>query len=122
MKTILIVEDDIAIAEFLREMLQDMGYKILRAVNGRDGLQQLEIATPELIMTDMMMPIMNGRQLCMELRADQRYQHIPIILMSAIRPPNLDPELYTHFLPKPFALDTLLTMIEQVLGTHPDSS
>jgi CheY-like chemotaxis protein len=115
MKTILIVEDDIAIAEFLREILQDMGYTIMRAVNGREGLQQLEVSTPELIITDLMMPIMNGRQFCVDVRADERYKHIPIIMMSAIRPVNLDPSSYTIFLPKPFALETLFDILDQLL-------
>ena len=60
MKKILIVEDDISIRELLVEILEGQGYQVSSSINGSDGIKSLEKSTPDLILMDVMMPVMDG--------------------------------------------------------------
>lgn len=80
--TLLIVEDNEEIAAYLQESLQDE-YDILTASNGESGLHQALEHFPDLIISDVMMPVMSGIELCQEIRKDIRISHIPIILLTA---------------------------------------
>ncbi|MBF0370414.1 MAG: response regulator [Magnetococcales bacterium] len=82
-ETILVVDDEPANIELLHEVLQD-NYHVLFATNGR---QALEIATrqiPDLILLDIMMPEMNGTQVCIELSLDAKTREIPVIFVTAL--------------------------------------
>lgn len=82
---VLIVEDDPAIRELMRRMLEDEGWKVTEAVNGRDGLACLNSAKPELILLDLMMPEMDGFQFISELRQNSVEEHrsIPVVVVTA---------------------------------------
>ncbi|GAB3497203.1 two-component regulator propeller domain-containing protein [Spirosoma knui] len=79
---LLIVEDNDELARFIAESLPHT-YRIRRAVNGRDGLEQALEHLPDLIISDVMMPLMDGFTLCNQLKTDVRTSHIPIILLTA---------------------------------------
>lgn len=79
---LLIVEDNDELARFIAESLPEH-YRIRRAVNGRDGLEQALDHLPDLIISDVMMPLMDGFTLCSQLKTDLRTSHIPIILLTA---------------------------------------
>ncbi|MBD2752518.1 hybrid sensor histidine kinase/response regulator transcription factor [Spirosoma validum] len=79
---LLLVEDNDELARFIAESLP-MNYRIRRAVNGRDGLEQALEHVPDLIISDVMMPLMDGFTLCNQLKTDQRTSHIPVILLTA---------------------------------------
>lgn len=79
---LLVVEDNDELARFIAESLPQH-YRIQRAVNGRDGLEQALEQVPDLIISDVMMPLMDGFALCSQLKADLRTSHIPIILLTA---------------------------------------
>ena len=83
MKTILIVEDEHSIAEMLAAILEEVDYQVVIAGNGQEALTRLETTSPDLILSDIMMPIMDGRTLCRKLQAHPIYRLIPIVLMSA---------------------------------------
>ena len=79
---ILIVDDNPDIRTYLRKSLQDT-YSVLEAENGKDGWKQALEYVPVIVISDIMMPIMDGNQLCELLKSDERTNHIPIILLTA---------------------------------------
>ena len=81
-KTLLIVEDNLEISQYLQTILQD-NYQILLANNGAEGLKQLEQQQTDLILTDIMMPVMNGFELMKRVKTNEKWQQIPIIALTA---------------------------------------
>ena len=79
---LLVVEDNDELARFIAESLP-RNYRIQRAVNGRNGVEQALEYAPDLIISDVMMPLMDGFTLCSQLKTDQRTSHVPIILLTA---------------------------------------
>lgn len=106
------------ILDLLRELLEDEGYRVLTARNGQEGLRLLEAARPQLVLADVMMPLLDGRSLCRAMQADARYRSIPVILMSAVAEPylNIQDCAYTAFLTKPFDPDRVLAVIGSLVG------
>lgn len=80
--TILLVDDNEEILEFLTMDLQDK-YNLLKASNGQEALQVLESEPVQLIISDIMMPVIDGFELCNQVKADFHYSHIPFILLTA---------------------------------------
>ncbi|MFO7168078.1 MAG: response regulator [Chloroflexota bacterium] len=116
MATILVVEDEYAIAELLRDMLQEEGYAVVLASNGSQALEQLAETRPDLILSDVMMPGMDGRALTRALRTDPHYRSIPIVLMSAGRAPDQGIDGYDAYISKPFNLYMVLDTVTELLG------
>jgi DNA-binding response OmpR family regulator len=79
-KKILIVEDDENIRELLRLYLEHEGYEIVEAENGAEGLKQYKKENPDMLLLDVMMPVMDGWQVCKEIRKDSK---VPIIMITA---------------------------------------
>lgn len=118
--TVLVIEDELSIAEMVRTMLEDEGYRVLLAANGREGLAQLATERPDLVLSDVMMPILDGREVCKALEADPEYRSIPVILMSATNESSVRGTCaYTAFLNKPFDMDTLLETIARFSRAAP---
>jgi CheY-like chemotaxis protein len=116
-KTILVVEDDNAILSLIQEVLGDEGYRVLSAMNGKEGLEQTRSQAPDLVISDLMMPILNGIDMARTLRADPRYQRLPLVAISgALKPDAALNALFSAFLAKPFSLGDLVTLVEQMLG------
>ena len=112
--TILVVDDEPAIRDLLQEALEDQGYAVYVATNGRTALAALHEALPDLVITDLMMPDIDGRALAAQMATDLHAAHIPIVLISAAYQP--DPA--DHFmatLRKPFDLTTLFAVVERCL-------
>lgn len=111
---ILIVDDEQSILTLLDELLHDEGFTVECAHNGREALDHALANPPTLIVTDLMMPVMNGRALAEHLRQHSTTATIPILLISAAYTQQPS-DRFTAVLPKPFAVDTLLAFIEQLL-------
>jgi CheY-like chemotaxis protein len=112
---ILVVEDELAIATMIEEILEDEGYRVRTASNGQEGWQQVAEAAPDLVLSDVMMPVMDGLTLCRQLHTAAATRHIPVILMSAARGVDVDGSPHVAFVPKPFPITLLLDTIAQVL-------
>lgn len=81
---LLIVDDDPDVLNMLRELLAGDGYEVVSAVNGRDGLHRATEVNPDVILSDVIMPEMNGLELCRRLRDDPLLAEVPIILLTGL--------------------------------------
>jgi CheY-like chemotaxis protein len=116
-KTLLVVDDEVGITDALSELLSEEGFVVLVARNGKDGLQRIAEKRPDLILLDYMMPVMNGRELLLALRADPAYQNLPVIMMSAMPQSSIPPDCKpSAFLRKPFELDEILAEVSRWLA------
>jgi len=114
---VLLAEDDRALRRFLEVVLERAGYKVLPA---RDGLEAMKLAlsTPfDVVVTDAMMPNLNGQEFCRFLRNSRTLSHLPIILLSALeRKETSQPEQADAFVSKPVSGQSLVECIEKVLA------
>lgn len=118
MRTILVVDDEQDIILALEILLAEEGYEIITANNGRQALERLAERRPDLVLIDVMMPILSGPETIAKMRADSEYAEIPVVLMSAIKPQvDLQKLKIAAFIRKPFEIDTILKTIDQVLGS-----
>lgn len=85
MKSILIVDDKEENLYILEEMLVPFGYKIFKSENGEKALEVVKNETIDLILSDVCMPVMNGLQLCKEIKNNDETRNIPVVLLSAIK-------------------------------------
>ena len=107
---VLVVDDERPIVDLLQDLLQDQGYEVRRAYDGMTALQLIERELPDLVVTDVMMPRLDGLALYNEIRT--RTATLPVILMSAaVTPRKID----ATFVPKPFDIDTLLDLVDEKL-------
>lgn len=83
MATVLIVDDEADLRFVLRFALEDAGHAVVEASNGRAALEQIADAPPDVIVTDLMMPVMTGSELIAHLRADPATAAIPIVVWTA---------------------------------------
>ncbi|MEJ7928609.1 response regulator [Ramlibacter sp. AN1015] len=122
---ILLVDDEISSAEVIGLILSQEGYRVTLAADGRQALERLATAAPQLLITDFMMPVLNGAELVRAVRALPGYAALPVLLMSgapeaALRPYQLT---YEAFLRKPFTLEQFLQTVRRLreldTGTQP---
>ena len=115
MKSLLIVEDSFDIAEALKDVFLAEGYTVRLANDGREAIAMLDEQVPDLVMTDIMMPVIGGLELLQTMRDEPRFAQVPVVLMSAGRPELPEDPLMT-FIGKPFELDRLVELVEQRSG------
>jgi CheY-like chemotaxis protein len=109
--TILIVDDEEPLREFLVQMLTAAGHRTLEAVHGADALDIIERERPDLVVSDIMMPILTGVELCRRLKARTETAVIPVILMSSTGPRAAEGAGADAFIAKPFDLDAMEALI-----------
>lgn len=83
-KKILIVDDDLTLREMYEERLKFDGYVVIGAADGEEAIAKVQSEMPDLILLDVMMPKLNGIDVMKKLRDDERTQHIPIIILTAL--------------------------------------
>ena len=87
------------------------------AGNGADGLRALENNPVDIVLLDLMMPVMDGREMLRELRSRPEHARLPVVLMSAAAPSDGGPvDPLTRFLRKPFDIEELLAVIAEVVA------
>ena len=118
---IVIVEDDEEIREFLRSELST-DYDVATCVNGREGLSEVLRTVPDLVISDVMMPEMDGNTMCSKIKANATTSHIPVILLTAksrdedqLEGLEMGADAY---IPKPFNMDILRRTIVNLVHTH----
>lgn len=107
---VLIVDDEPIILDMIRAVLEEDGLAVLTARGGNSALEIAQQTLPSLILTDFMMPDMNGIDLARQLRADPRTAAIPLILMSAAMPAGSH-DLFVTVIQKPFLIDELVAKV-----------
>ena len=114
---ILIVDDEFSLAEMLAELLDDGGYTAKVAFNGKAGLEVLAVEGADLVLLDLMMPIMDGPSMLRAMRSDGALARVPVVMMTAVPEalPKEEPRLYQGALVKPFHPDALFRMLAQLL-------
>ncbi|MEK9199093.1 response regulator transcription factor [Ureibacillus sp. 179-F W5.1 NHS] len=116
-KTILVVEDEVSIATLLKYNLERVGYEVLLAHDGKVGLDMAIEHSPDLILLDLMLPTMDGMEVCKELRSQKR--NIPIIMLTA-RDDEFDKVLGLElgaddYMTKPFSPREVVARVKAVL-------
>lgn len=118
---ILLVDDDEEILEFLERMLSGK-YAILKAEDGREALKILETESIQLVLSDVMMPVMDGFELCRSIKSSFEYSHIPVILLTAkntiqskVEGLELGADAYIE---KPFSKEHLQAQIASLLSNR----
>jgi signal transduction histidine kinase/ligand-binding sensor domain-containing protein/DNA-binding response OmpR family regulator len=118
-KSILVVEDNDELRNYLKTEFLKVGYKVLEASNGAIALQVVSKNLPDIIITDVMMPEMNGFQFCAAIKKEIATCHIPVIMLTAIHDKDYLLEGYRSgaddFLRKPFDLSQVIARIENLL-------
>jgi DNA-binding response OmpR family regulator len=116
-KTILVVDDERPICDLLAELFEDEGYLVSRAYDGVAALAAAERQRPDLILSDVMMPGLDGVSLIHRLR--DRGVRAPAVLMSAVYDDVDLPKV--RFVPKPFDIDELLAVVKRLVRSsgHP---
>ncbi len=116
---VLVVEDNADVRAYICEQLEK-DYKVFEAINGEDGILKAQKEIPDLIITDVMMPKMNGYQFCKTIKNDEKTSHIPIIMLTAKA--GFDDKIEgletgaDAYLLKPFNTKELLVRIKNLLG------
>jgi PAS domain S-box-containing protein len=119
---ILIVEDSPTQAQQLEQLLKENGFKVLIASNGKEALALLEKNKPELVISDILMPEMDGYELCRQIKADEKFKDIPVILDTVLSEPrDIIKGLECgadNFVIKPYDEEFLLSRIHYVLSNR----
>ena len=118
-KNILLVDDEKDFVDTVAIRLEAKGYDIMRAYSGKEALEKVYAAQPDLIVLDVMMPEMGGFDVCRKLKVDPKYSGIPIIMLTAkFQPSDIEfgKELGAEaYLTKPVKLDELSEKISELL-------
>ena len=116
-RKVMVVDDEPSIRDLIVAVLEDEGYDVVAATNGRRALELMPSERPDLVIMDIMMPEMDGREAYRRLRDLPDLAQTPVVLMSAATAPGRLGPRAAAFLPKPFDLDHLLTTVARVLDT-----
>ena len=117
-RKILVVEDEPDLAELLVQIFQAEGYRVGQACEGRAALRMLDLASVDLVVTDVAMPGMDGISLLKAIRADKCLSGTPVLVLSAL--PEADVRrkcaAVDKFIQKPFGVKDLLAHVEELLA------
>ena len=120
-KLILVIEDETAMIDLVRIILEKRGFRVVGASNGQEGLDQIREQNPDLVLLDLMMPEMGGWDVYHQLKADPKTKAIPVIIVTA-KAASIDRVLGLHiakvddYVTKPFTPSELLASIDKVLS------
>jgi DNA-binding response OmpR family regulator len=119
-KKILVVDDEVDLVETVRFPLEMEGFDVLVSYNGEDALNQARKEKPDLIILDLMLPKLDGYKVCRLLKFDERYKHIPILMLTA-KTQEKDKVLgketgADEYITKPFEMDYLMEKVRTYLN------
>jgi CheY-like chemotaxis protein len=111
---VLVVDDERPIRELLTVALREAGYRVATATDGREALARVAEGSPGLVITDVMMPVLGGAELCRRLRVMPETASLPIVLMSAVEGEGVPAA--DAFLKKPFDHDEVERLVARLIG------
>jgi two-component system alkaline phosphatase synthesis response regulator PhoP len=112
---VLIVDDEPEILDLLKYNFTKKGFHVAVAKNGEEGFEKAKAELPQVIVLDIMMPVMNGIQLCRSLKSDKAFKNIPVLFLSATNDDNLIINGITsggdYFVSKPVRISSLIDIV-----------
>jgi two-component system phosphate regulon response regulator PhoB len=109
--TILVVDDERPVRELLAALLADAGHRVLTAAHGQQALELVAAERPDLVLSDLMMPVLGGADLCRRLKADAAAGATPVILMSSAHARLAQSAGADAFIAKPFDLEAMEAVV-----------
>jgi CheY-like chemotaxis protein len=122
MKRILVVDDDVNVRFLLRLLFESVGYEVTEAQHGVAALIRVKEALPDLVVTDIMMPVMDGAGLIQRLKSDQRTAALPIVAITGTLGASEAAVAADVVMSKPFDHSTLLATVGSLLVDQPFSA
>ena len=118
MKSVLLVEDEGSLVQVLTLILSDNVFRVTVAYNGRQALGLLVNAQPDIILTDYMMPVMDGLEMAQAVRTTAKFSTVPILMISSASPESIPRHKFVlnKYLRKPVEIPVLLDAIAELLG------
>ena len=118
MTSVLVVDDEFGIADLIEAVLEDEGYRVLTAANGKQGLERLAQERPDLVFLDYMMPVMDGAAVLRSIADEPSLGDIPIVLMSSLPEATVAERCsgYAIFMRKPFKITDVVSVTERLIG------
>lgn len=125
MKKVLLVDDDVDFCEATGLLLESKGYEVVLAYDGKEGLEKVRTEKPDLVILDVMMPEMNGYDVCVVLKADPNLKKIPVILLTGVGQDMFRTHYTQHmglmteaddYIAKPVETQELVERVEDWLG------
>ena len=124
--TVLIIEDDRSLAEVVSYNLEREGYEVLLAHDGQDGITQAQLKHPSIVILDLMLPVLDGLEVCRRLRADSATKNIRILMLTAKAEESDELIGFSlgadDYVTKPFSVKVLLERIKALSRRDDDSS
>jgi len=117
-KTILIMDDDLALQTVLEIALHEAGYEVILANDGQEGIEKLKTFSPDLVISDIMMPQMDGVETFQRIKEQLQDRGIPIFIMTALNRKPWFADLEAEgavIIQKPFEIDRLLQLVHDML-------
>lgn len=128
-KTILVVDDTKSIREIVAFMLRGRGYEVLEAADGQEAREKIKAHRPDLVLLDAMLPKVTGFDLCAEMKADEDFKSMPILMLTAITKDSGKTDEYWReksqaddFMSKPFKAQDLVSRVEKLLAARKPSA
>lgn len=122
MSTVLIVDDSQTLRQMIAEILQSHGLVVIEAINGVEAKEKIQSKAPDLVITDLIMPLMNGYELCRWIKTDPTIHNIPV-LMCSTKSEEFDrywgmKQGADAYMTKPFHPKDLVRAVQQLLRTR----
>ncbi|RKG80329.1 response regulator [Corallococcus exercitus] len=117
MARILVVEDEETLADAIQDVLQDAGFDVQVARNGLEAWRKLEGNAPDLLLLDLMLPLLDGRGLLTRMRGHGQLRELPVVVISNASRKALGDQQVQSFLEKPVTVKGLVKAVQSVLGS-----
>lgn len=117
MALVLVVDDEFGILRLLEDVLSDEGHDVLVAINGKQALERATATRPDLVLTDFMMPVMDGADLIRALAAAPALADVPVLVMSSLPEAVIAEQCsgYAAFVRKPFKIFDLIDLVAKLV-------
>lgn len=122
---VLVVDDSLSVRRAIERMLLPKGLRVTGATDGGEALERLAAERPDLVICDVMLPEVDGYEVCRFVRRRPALAHVPVLLISGVSSPDVEERAAeagaVGVLPKPFTSDSLLARIEGIVGSGPEA-
>ncbi len=120
-KKIMVVDDEEALLELVKAIMEQEGYEVITAMNGEEALEKLKTVKPDLILLDMMMPGMSGREVCEKIRENPKTKNLKIVFLTVAKFSEAGKDILKKmkvldYITKPFDNEGLVRRVKKIVG------